>query len=77
LSSAGEGPLQEVAVIHTLGEVPGSRPLLQHNGTRDDASELFEGGSLADVVAAASAAAPPPVCMPPILWLLNAASAQQ
>jgi hypothetical protein len=57
---AGEGPLQEVAVIHTLAEVPGSRPLLHHNGTREDttASELYEGGSLADVVAAASAASP-------------------
>ena len=55
---SGEGPLQEVAVIHTLAEVPGSRALLQHNGTQEDASELYEGGSLADVVAAASAAAP-------------------
>ena len=53
---AGEGPLQEVAVIHTLAEVPGSRLLLQHNTTQDSAAELFEGGSLADVAAAASAA---------------------
>lgn len=45
-------------MIHTLAEVPGSRALLQHNGTQQDASELYEGGSLADVVAAASAAAP-------------------
>ena len=45
-------------MIHTLAEVPGSRALLQHNGTREDASELYEGGSLADVVAAASAASP-------------------
>ncbi len=45
-------------MIHTLAEVPGSRALLQHNGTQEDASELYEGGSLADVVAAASAAAP-------------------
>lgn len=68
---AGEGPLQEVAVIHTLAEVPGSRALLHHNATRADGDaspELFEGGSLADVVAAASAAAPqqvPPSHMPP------------
>ena len=55
---AGEGPLQEVAVIHTLAEVPGSRSLLQHNATQDSAAELFEGGSLADVAAAASAASP-------------------
>ncbi|CAK0784725.1 hypothetical protein CVIRNUC_007929 [Coccomyxa viridis] len=54
----GEGPLQEVAVIHTLAEVPGSRPLLQQNTTQDSAAELFEGGSLADVAAAASAASP-------------------
>ena len=57
-------------MIHTLAEVPGSRALLQHNGTRDDASELYEGGSLTDVVAAASAASPQQVStvvgLPPI-----------
>ena len=45
-------------MIHTLAEVPGSRPLLQQNTTQDSAAELFEGGSLADVAAAASAASP-------------------
>ena len=47
-------------MIHTLAEVPGSRPLLHHNSTHGNAaaSELYEGGSLADVVAAASAASP-------------------
>ena len=52
-------------MIHTLAEVPGSRALLQHNGTREDASELYEGGSLADVVAAASAASPQQVHLLP------------
>ena len=50
-------------MIHTLAEVPGSRPLLQHNTTQDSAAELFEGGSLADVAAAASAASPQQVRM--------------
>ena len=52
-----------MAVIHTLAEVPGSRPLLQHNATQASAAELFEGGSLADVAAAASAASPQQVRM--------------
>lgn len=48
-------------MIHTLAEVPGARPLLAHNASREEgAPELFEGGSLTDVVAAASAAVPPP-----------------
>ena len=48
-------------MIHTLAEVPGARPLLAHNASREEgALELFEGGSLTDVVAAASAAVPPP-----------------
>lgn len=49
-------------MIHTLAEVPGARPLLAHNATMREggAPELFEGGSLTDVVAAASAAVPPP-----------------
>jgi len=50
-------------VIHTLAEVPGARPLLAQNATMREergAPELFEGGSLTDVVAAASAAVPPP-----------------
>ena len=59
---AGDGPVQELAVIHTLAEVPGARPFLAQNATREvGAPELFEGGSLTDVVAAASAAVPPPV----------------
>ncbi|EIE26152.1 hypothetical protein COCSUDRAFT_65011 [Coccomyxa subellipsoidea C-169] len=57
----GDGPVQELAVIHTLAEVPGARPFLAQNATREvGAPELFEGGSLTDVVAAASAAVPPP-----------------
>ncbi len=50
-------------MIHTLAEVPGARPLLAPNASREEGTlELFEGGSLTDVVAAASAAAgPPPV----------------
>ncbi len=57
-------------MIHTLAEVPGSRALLQHNGTQEDASELYEGGSLADVVAAASAAAPQQVMIPVVATFL-------
>ncbi|CAL8462769.1 g2302 [Coccomyxa elongata] len=58
----GDGPIQELAVIHTLAEVPGARPLLAPNASREEGTlELFEGGSLTDVVAAASAAGPPPV----------------
>lgn len=77
LSFAGEGPVQEIAVIHTLAEVPGARSLIRPNDTRAEAAaaaaedgagnaaansglELFEGGSLADVVAAASAVPPAP-----------------
>jgi hypothetical protein len=53
--------VQEIAVIHTLADVPGARSLIKpnHNQEAEGALELFEGGSLADVVAAASAVAPP------------------
>lgn len=58
-SAAGDGPHAEVAVIHTLGMVPGARVLLPPAAARNG-SGLYEGGSLADVIAAASAASAPP-----------------
>ncbi len=55
---AGDGPVAEVAVMHTLAAVPGARALLPPPAGANG-SGLFEGGSLADVVAAAGAPGAP------------------
>ncbi|KAK9823070.1 hypothetical protein WJX81_006746 [Elliptochloris bilobata] len=50
----GDGPHAEVAVMHTLATVPGACVLLPP-AAPGNASGLYEGGSLADVMAAAGA----------------------